>query len=65
MTDSQYSMHLRRRVLLRQITSSPLDNKAHLMKNVDQALDLEGIHCEMHKIDEQIRIMNEINARLV
>ena len=30
-----------------------------------QALDLEGIHREMHGIAEQIRIMNKINARLV
>ena len=35
------------------------------MANNSQALDLEGIHREMHGIAEQIRIMNEINARLV
>ncbi|GFZ14728.1 hypothetical protein Acr_24g0009180 [Actinidia rufa] len=36
------------------------------MANTIQAPDLEGIiHCEMHGITEQIRVMNEINARLV
>ena len=35
------------------------------MVNTSQAPDLKGIHSEMHKIAEQIRIMNEINARLV
>ena len=35
------------------------------MANAGQALDLKGIHREMHGIVEQIRIMNVINARLV
>ena len=35
------------------------------MVNTSQALDLEGIHREIHGIVEQIRVMNEINARLV
>ena len=35
------------------------------MANTSQVPDLEGIHREMHGIAEQIRIMNEINARLV
>ena len=35
------------------------------MANNNQALDLEVIHREMNGITEQIRIMNEINARLV
>ncbi|GFY95657.1 hypothetical protein Acr_10g0010420 [Actinidia rufa] len=35
------------------------------MANTSQALNLEGIHHEMHGIAEQIRIMNEINVRLV
>ena len=35
------------------------------MANTSQALDLKGIHSEMHGIAEQIRIMNEINALLV
>ena len=35
------------------------------MDGTNQALDLEGIHDEMHDIVKQIRIMNELNARLV
>ncbi|GFY84520.1 hypothetical protein Acr_03g0012940 [Actinidia rufa] len=62
---SRYSIHLRSRLLPRKSTSSPLDNRAHPKANAGQASDLEGIHCEMHGIAEQIRIMNEINARLV
>ncbi|GFZ01116.1 hypothetical protein Acr_14g0007510 [Actinidia rufa] len=50
-------MHLRSRLLPRPSVSSPLDNS--------QALDLEGLHREMHGIAEQIRIMNENNARLI
>ncbi|GFS34947.1 hypothetical protein Acr_00g0036930 [Actinidia rufa] len=46
-------------------TSNPLDNRAYLMANISQASDLEGIHREMHGIADKIRIMNEINARLV
>ena len=34
------------------------------MASTNQALDLEGIHREMHGIADQIKIMNEINARL-
>lgn len=58
-------MHLRSRLLSRQNISSPLDNRTPSMASVGQAPDLEGIHREMHEIAEQIRIMNEINARLV
>ena len=58
-------MHLDSHLLPRQSTSIPLDNKARSMANTSQALDLEGIHREMHEIAEQIRIMNEINAHLV
>ncbi|GFZ21568.1 hypothetical protein Acr_29g0007300 [Actinidia rufa] len=35
------------------------------MANTSQASDLEGIHGDMHGITKQIKIMNEINARLV
>ena len=35
------------------------------MANAGQAPDFEGIHREMHDIVEQIRLMNELNARLV
>ena len=35
------------------------------MANNSQALDLEGIHREMHGITKQVKIMNEINACLV
>ena len=35
------------------------------MANTIQAPDLEGLHHEMHGIAEQIRIMNENNARLI
>ncbi|GFY96622.1 hypothetical protein Acr_11g0009280 [Actinidia rufa] len=35
------------------------------MANISQAPNLENIHREMHGIAEQIKIMNEINARLV
>ncbi|GFS31377.1 autoinhibited Ca(2+)-ATPase, isoform 4 [Actinidia rufa] len=61
---SQYSMHLRSRLLPRQSTNNPLDNRTLPMESTGQALNLEGIHREMHGIAEQIRIMNEINARL-
>ena len=56
--NSQYFMHLRSRLLSIPSTSSSLDNKTHPMENTNQALDLEGIHREMHGIAEQIRIMN-------
>ncbi|GFY94104.1 hypothetical protein Acr_09g0005500 [Actinidia rufa] len=61
----QYSMHLHSGLLSRLSTSNPLDNKARLMANTSQAQDLKGIHCEMHGIAEQIKIMNEINFSLV
>ncbi|GFY97637.1 hypothetical protein Acr_12g0001780 [Actinidia rufa] len=48
---SQYYMHLRSLILPRQ--------------NSNQAPDLEGIHREMHGIAEKIRVMNELDARLV
>ena len=35
------------------------------MVDINQAPDLEGLHREMNVIAEQIRITNEINARLV
>ena len=58
-------MYLCSHLLPRQSTSSPLDNRVRPMANTGQALDLKGIHCDMHGIAKQIRIMNEINARLV
>ncbi|GFZ14445.1 RING/U-box superfamily protein [Actinidia rufa] len=64
--NSQYSMYLHSRLLSKPSTSNPLDNRERPMANTSQVLDLEGIiHHEMHGIAEQIRIMNEINARLV
>ncbi|GFY95612.1 hypothetical protein Acr_10g0009970 [Actinidia rufa] len=57
-------MHLRSRLFPKKSTSNPLDNRARPTTNTSQALDLEGIHREMHGIAEQIRIMNEINAHL-
>ena len=35
------------------------------MANAGQAPDLKGIHCTMHGIVEQIKIIYEINAYLV
>ncbi|GFY92642.1 hypothetical protein Acr_08g0010380 [Actinidia rufa] len=58
-------MHLRSRYLPRPSASSPLDNRAPPMANTSQALDLEGLHREIHSMAEQMRIMNENNARLV
>ncbi|GFS41523.1 hypothetical protein Acr_00g0074860 [Actinidia rufa] len=62
---SRLSMHLRSRCLPRPSASSPLDNRAHSMANTGQALDLEGLHCEIHSMAEQMRVMNENNARLI
>ena len=53
------------RLLPKQNASSPLDNRAPPMDGASQALDLEDIHSEMHDIVEQIRILNELNARQV
>ena len=58
-------MHLRSHLLPRQSASSPLDNITSHMAGASQALNLEGIYHEMHDIAEHIRIMNELNARLV
>ncbi|GFZ06699.1 hypothetical protein Acr_18g0008690 [Actinidia rufa] len=58
-------MHLRSRLLPKQSTNNPLDNRAQPMANTCQALNLDGIHREMYGIAEQIRIMNEINVPLV
>ncbi|GFY85817.1 hypothetical protein Acr_04g0005550 [Actinidia rufa] len=59
-------MHLHSHLLPRPSTSNPLDNRACPMANTNQAPNLEGIiRREMHGIAEQIRVMNEINARLV
>ncbi|GFZ09595.1 hypothetical protein Acr_21g0001940 [Actinidia rufa] len=58
-------MHLRSRYLPRPSASGPPDNRAPPMANTSQAPDLEGLHREIHGMAEQMRIMNENNARLV
>ncbi|GFZ09317.1 hypothetical protein Acr_20g0011250 [Actinidia rufa] len=58
-------MHLRIRNLPRPSASSPLDNRAPPMANASQAPDLEGLHHEIHGMPEQMRVMNENNARLI
>ncbi|GFY88643.1 hypothetical protein Acr_06g0005830 [Actinidia rufa] len=57
-------MHLRSRNLPRPSASSPLDNRAPPMANASQVPDLEGLHHEIHGMAEQMRVMNENNARL-
>ncbi|GFY91069.1 hypothetical protein Acr_07g0012650 [Actinidia rufa] len=58
-------MHLRSRYLPRPSASSPPDNRAPPMANASQVPNLEGLHREIHGMAEQMRIMNENNARLV
>ncbi|GFS40777.1 hypothetical protein Acr_00g0070490 [Actinidia rufa] len=58
-------MHLHNRYLPKPSASSPPDNRAPPMANTSQAPDLEGLHCEIHGMAEQMRIMNENNTRLV
>ncbi|GFY84567.1 hypothetical protein Acr_03g0013410 [Actinidia rufa] len=58
-------MHLHSRCLPRPSASSPLDNKAYPMANASQVPDLEGLHREIHGMAEQMRLMNENNARLI
>ncbi|GFZ03474.1 hypothetical protein Acr_16g0000980 [Actinidia rufa] len=58
-------MHLRSRNLPRPSASSPLDNRAPPMANTIQVPDLEGLHHEIHGMAEQMRVMNENNARLI
>ncbi|GFY99328.1 hypothetical protein Acr_13g0007290 [Actinidia rufa] len=58
-------MHLRSRYLPKPSASSPPDNRAPPMTNASQIPDLEGLHREIHDMTEQMRIMNENNARLV
>ncbi|GFS43263.1 hypothetical protein Acr_00g0084440 [Actinidia rufa] len=58
-------MHLRSRNLPRPSASSPLDNRTLLMANTSQVLDLESLHHEIHGMTEQMRVMNENNARLI
>ncbi|GFZ02198.1 hypothetical protein Acr_15g0008070 [Actinidia rufa] len=58
-------MHLRSRNLPRPSASSPLDNRVLPMANTSQVPDLEGLHHEIHGMTEQIRVMNENNARLI
>ncbi|XP_057485073.1 uncharacterized protein LOC130771473 [Actinidia eriantha] len=58
-------MHLRSRYLPRPSASSPLDNRAPPMANTIQVPDLEGLHHEIHGMAEQMRVMNENNARLI
>ncbi|GFZ18422.1 hypothetical protein Acr_27g0001610 [Actinidia rufa] len=63
--ERQFSMHLRSRNLPRPSASSPLDNRALPMANTSQVPDLEGLHHEIHGMAEQMRVMNENNARLI
>ncbi|XP_057464641.1 uncharacterized protein LOC130754441 [Actinidia eriantha] len=58
-------MHLRSRYLPRPSASSPLDNRAPPMANTSQVPNLEGLHHEIHGMAEQMRVMNENNARLI
>ncbi|GFZ06995.1 hypothetical protein Acr_18g0011650 [Actinidia rufa] len=58
-------MHLRSRNLPRPSASSPLDNRAPPMANASQIPDLEGLHHEIHGMAEQMRVMNENDARLI
>ncbi|GFZ15791.1 hypothetical protein Acr_25g0002000 [Actinidia rufa] len=58
-------MHLRSRYLPRPSASSPPNNRAPPMANTSQAPDLEDLHREIHGMAEQMKIMNENNARLV
>ncbi|GFZ21446.1 hypothetical protein Acr_29g0006080 [Actinidia rufa] len=58
-------MHLRSRYLPRPSASSPLDNRASPMANTSQVPDLEGLHHEIHGMAEQMRVINENNARLI
>ncbi|GFY97234.1 hypothetical protein Acr_11g0015400 [Actinidia rufa] len=58
-------MHLRSRNLPRPSASSPLDNRAPPMANASPVPDLEGLHHEIHGMAEQMRVMNENNARLI
>ncbi|GFS29767.1 hypothetical protein Acr_00g0008310 [Actinidia rufa] len=58
-------MHLLSRCLPRPNTSSHLDNNAHPMDNTSQAPNLEDLHREIHSMAEQMRVMNENNARLI
>ncbi|GFZ09061.1 hypothetical protein Acr_20g0008690 [Actinidia rufa] len=53
------------RNLPRPSASSPLDNRAPPMANASQVPDLEGLHHEIHGMAEQMRVMNENNARLI
>ncbi|GFY90756.1 hypothetical protein Acr_07g0009530 [Actinidia rufa] len=58
-------MHLCSHYLPRPSASSPPDNRAPPMANTSQAPDLESLYREIHGMAEQMRIMNENNARLV
>ncbi|GFY99208.1 hypothetical protein Acr_13g0006090 [Actinidia rufa] len=62
---SRPSKHLHNRCLPRPNASSPLDNRTRPMANTSQAPDLEGLHREIHGMAEQMRVMNENNARLI
>ncbi|GFS34433.1 hypothetical protein Acr_00g0034020 [Actinidia rufa] len=63
--NSQFSMQLCSRLLLRPSASSPLDNKAHTMANTTQAPHLERLHRGIHGMVEQMKVINENNARLI
>ncbi|GFZ17254.1 hypothetical protein Acr_26g0005240 [Actinidia rufa] len=63
--ERQFSMHLRSRNLPRPSASNPLENRAPPMANASQVPDLEGLHHKIHGMAEQMRVMNENNARLI
>ncbi|GFZ20003.1 hypothetical protein Acr_28g0007080 [Actinidia rufa] len=56
---------LRNRYLSRLSANNPSDNRASPMANTSQFSDLKCLHREIHGMAEQMRIMNENNARLV
>ena len=59
------SVLLRSQLLPRQSANNLLDNKPPPMASTSQAPNLKGIHHEMHHCAELIRIMIELNARLM
>ncbi|GFY95143.1 hypothetical protein Acr_10g0005280 [Actinidia rufa] len=54
--------HWASRNLPRPSASSPPGIRSHPMANPGQVPDLEGLHCEIHDMAEQMRIMNENNG---
>ncbi|GFS29536.1 hypothetical protein Acr_00g0007140 [Actinidia rufa] len=48
-----------------QVLAAPWISRAPPMANASQVPDLEGLHHEIHGMAEQMRVMNENNARLI